>query len=145
MISPFDKPNTTVALYLEPYLNTYFKTYHNIITLSTMPTGPISGMVQSIHTNKLSPFQTNSPFSANECTFALFRYPNSQTQPNIKHGDAFMNENDIPSILSYLQSNQYTVDTQLSTMLFKSPAIIGNKPHSTHGKRKLICMFRYTV
>mgnify|MGYP001603920031 CR=1 FL=1 len=139
--NPFDNQNTTVAIYLEPYLNNVIHSYHNIITLSAMPNGPIANMVSTLRTFPLSPFQTNSPFSSNNCSYVLFRHP--QNQSHSKKPDAFLNEHDIPSIISYLQSNNYFVDTHTSTMLFQSPATSGN--HTSRGNRKLICMFRYTL
>jgi len=35
--SPFANTNSLIVLYLEPYLNTFYKSYQNIITLNAMP------------------------------------------------------------------------------------------------------------
>ena len=58
---------STFTLFLEPILNTYTKTYQNVITLSDTPQGPLQDHVCLIRTEKLSPFQqepitSNNPF-----------------------------------------------------------------------------------
>jgi hypothetical protein len=59
--SPFypkgsDTSNTVFTIYLEPILDSYSKTYINVITLSGIPTGPLGQMVKLISLPKLSPF-----------------------------------------------------------------------------------------
>jgi len=148
MESPFATANTTVVLYLEPYLNTYYKSYQNIITLSAMPTGPLAQLVSSISSPKLSPFQECSPFSsASHCTFILQRYPTNQPsygaggRHSVKNTDFFMGAEDIPSVFSYLQQNGYSIDTSLTKMLFKSNINVGGNSDNT--SRKMICMIQY--
>ena len=57
MESPFKKQNSTIVMYLEPFLNSYTKNYQNIITLSDMPDGSLANMVTMISSPKLSQFQ----------------------------------------------------------------------------------------
>jgi hypothetical protein len=45
-------------MYLEPVLNSYYKTYQNVITFSQCPVGPIKDMVTTMSPPKLSSFQT---------------------------------------------------------------------------------------
>ena len=55
-----------------------------------------------------------------------------------------MGADDIPAVLSYLQSNGYTIDTSITKMLFKSRAVIGGVAESRmSGDRKMICMVSY--
>jgi hypothetical protein len=149
MNSPFATANSSVALYLEPYLNTYYKTYQNIITLSSMPNGPLSQLVSTISSPKLSPFQEYGTFSSSHCFFVLLRYPTSDNgssasgRHSAKNPDFFMGAEDIPSVFSYLQQNGYTVDTSLTKMLFKSNIAVGAQLDNSAGKRKLICMINY--
>jgi hypothetical protein len=150
MESPFAKSNTTFVLYLEPVLNTYYKTYQNIITISTMPSGPLADMVTMINTPKLSPFQEFGQFSTPNfgrgfgCTYVLLRYPkyacgfSGGVGKNI---DYFMGADDIPSVLAFLNSNGYNVDTGITKMLFKSRITIGGVSETRlSGDRKMICM-----
>lgn len=142
--SPFEKNNgLTFSLYLEPFLNTYYQTYQNIITLNTMPCGPLSEMVTLMNTARLSTFQT-SYINKSNCKYVLLRYPAESL--GIRSGvcrniDAFMGVDDIPMILGYLVSSGYKVDTSLTKMLFQS-RINNNGVSETQfsGDRKLICM-----
>ena len=77
MISPFDNYNSHCILYLEPFLNNFHKTYQNIITLSSIPDGPLADLVTTTSISKLSPFQQLNSISSNpsNCTHVLLRYP----------------------------------------------------------------------
>lgn len=140
--SPFSSSSGSVVLYLEPVLNSYFKSYQNILTVSSVPSGPLKNMVSRIKFPKLSEFSTFSSFSpaSIECgTYVLGRYTSSI---NMSNSDAFMYADDIPSVLSYLQTNGYTIDTSLTTMLQKSEVRIGGNT-GAYGNRRMVCMFTY--
>jgi len=140
--SPFSSSSGSVVLYLEPVLNSYFKSYQNILTVSAMPSGPLKNMVFRIKFPKLSEFSTFSPFSSVsiECgTYVLGRYTRSV---NMSNSDSFMYADDIPSVLSYLVANGYTIDTSLTTMLQKSEIRIGGN-NGYSGNRRMVCMFTY--
>ena len=140
--SPFSSSSGSVVLYLEPVLNSYFKSYQNILTVSSVPSGPLKNMVSRIKFPKLSEFSTFSPFSSvsiDSCTYVLGRYASSI---NMSNGDSFMYADDIPSVLSYLQTNGYTIDTSLTTMLQKSEVRIGGN-NGASGNRRMVCMFYY--
>jgi hypothetical protein len=146
MESPFDN-NKSFVLYLEPFLNTYYSTYQNIITLNTLPSGPLSNMVVPYSMEKLSPFQEAGVFSGNlgfrgNCTLVLLRYPKGVCGGiNLKNTDTFMGADDIPSVISYLLSNGYRVDTDITKMLFKSRAMSGGiSENRFSGDRKMIAM-----
>jgi hypothetical protein len=157
MESPFGqgngKGNGTFVLYLEPILNTYYKTYQNIITVSDMPHGPLADMVTLINLPKLSPFQEAGVFSApslgrgmGSCVNVLLRYPKSGTGTGTgrtigKNTDHFLGADDIPSVLGYLVSNGYKVDTSITKMLQNSRVLIGGSSERRFsGDRKMICI-----
>ena len=80
MTSPFDSANSIITMYLEPILHPHFNSYINVITLSSMPSGPLSDMVKVMNFPKLSPFQQvgrfASPFATSAtCIHTLLRYP----------------------------------------------------------------------
>jgi hypothetical protein len=139
--SPFSSSSGSIVLYLEPVLNSYFKSYQNILTVSSMPSGPLKNMVFRVQFPKLSEFSSSSPFSSvSECgTYVLGRYTSSI---NMSNSDSFMYADDIPSVLSYLQTNGYTIDTSLTTMLQKSEIRIGGNTGYS-GNRRMVCMFTY--
>ena len=154
MESPFDTAQThTVIMYLEPILNTYYKTYQNVITLSDMPMGPISDMVRSINPPKLSPFQSFSPFASpfvgrnmgSGCVYALLRYPVASIGYNVKNTNIHMCAEDIPSVFSYLQKHHYVIETDMTKMLLLSDIPMGGVSETRmSGHRKMICAFTYS-
>tara|TARA_E500000331_G_C17011345_1_gene606551 strand:- start:299 stop:727 length:429 start_codon:yes stop_codon:yes gene_type:complete len=140
MNSIFDNFNTHIILYLEPFLNPLLKTYHNIISLSSTPDGPLKSFVTKINGKPLSTFQ-NDIFSP--CINVLLRYPITQLEQTnfIQNYNSFMNDDDIPSIFSYLQQNGYTVDTNLTQLLLQHDSAFFNNNKSS--KRRMICMITY--
>jgi len=148
MESPFKKQNSTIVMYLEPFLNSYTKNYQNIITLSDMPDGSLANMVTMISSPKLSPFQyLNNGNNVNNCIYVLLRYPkNTCGFGGIKHPDFFMGADDIPSIFGYLRTNSYSIDIETTKMMNKSRVLIGGVSDTRFsGDRKMICMFSYSV
>jgi hypothetical protein len=145
MESPFENENQTFVLYLEPILNNYHKTYQNIITVNKMPAGPISRMVKTISSPKLSRFQQAGPFNEGfGCMHALLRYPNDSANASVKNVNNYMLSEDIPSVFSYLQRNGYTIDTTLTNMLLRSKLpMVGVSEDRISGNRKMICMVKY--
>ena len=146
MSSPFTENNSTFVLYLEPVRNQYYKTYQNIITVSTMPPGPLEQLVKPQSFDKLSSFQQASPFyQGTNCVHVLLRYPKNQQYAATKHGDSFMTAEDIPAVLSYLQNNNYVVDTAMTKLMFKSRIpMSGVSEKRMSGDRRMICMVNYT-
>jgi hypothetical protein len=149
MTSPFASSNSIITMYLEPILHPHFNSYINVITLSSMPSGPLSDMVKVMNFPKLSPFQQvgrfASPFATSAtCIHVLLRYPKNTANASIKYNDSLMTAEDIPSVFSYLTSNGYTIEQSLSQMMFDSPVDIGGiSTQRLSGNKKMICMFKY--
>ena len=150
MDSPFDAYSTTCSMFLEPILNTYYKTYQNIITFNDMPKGPIARMVKPINPPKLSPFQSFSPFAAplygrqpgSGCVYALHRYPNGYA--GNKNTQQYMGVEDIPSVFGYLRNNGYTINTDYTEMIQRSHVPMGGVSETRlSGNRIMICIFSY--
>lgn len=139
-----DSGSIFFSIYVEPYLNSYYKTYQNIITLDSIPAGPLRQMVATVSRPKLSPFQELSPMSDNVfgCKFALMRYPVTNGF-SIKYKNSFMVDADVPAVLNYLGVNGYMIDTDLTRILQKSG--IGNNSFDYSGKRTLVCNVRYLM
>ena len=146
MESPFEKhgQGSTFVLYLEPILNPYFKAYQNVITLDRMPSGPLADMVTVVDLPKLSSFQEAGIFSSRGlggcCAHLLLRYRKTSGLFSWKNTDIFMGADDIPSVLGYLRANGYTVDTDLTRMIFESRVEVGGVSDKRFsGDRKVIC------
>ena len=145
MESPFytsNQTSNTVILYLEPILNTYYKTYMNILTVSHMPPGPLGAMIFPIRPEKLSPFQSPGIMGAfPQCTYAVGKY---RMRPIMSNIDTFMTAEDIPAVFGYLEANGYMIDRSLTHMLFDSKVDLGGVADNRYsGNRKMICMFYY--
>ena len=152
-LDPSDSPfshGKSFSLYLEPILNSYWKTYMQVITLNIIPDGPLHDLVMPVSFPKLSQFQEapgNSPFfRGSHCVPCLMRYPVSYIGGSgaaFKMGDAFMGADDIPSVFSFLQSNGYTIQTQLTSMLTDGAVPMGGVSEQRFsGNRKFIAMVR---
>jgi hypothetical protein len=140
MESPFDVyTNTTCSMYLEPMLNTYFKTYQNVITFDQIPNGPIGNMVKPVNPPKLSVFQQTGPFEK-ECTYVLHRYPKGCS---VKYGNCYMGISDISAVFGYLRNNGYTINMDDTKMLQRANLTGGVAENRLSGNRTLICMITY--
>ena len=121
MESPFDMiSNKVFALYLETLLEPFSQEYKTVVSLDTMPDGPISQCVFQAKSPELSIFKY--PYET-KCKYYLTKYPSTKT---------YMGRDDIPKIYSYLESNGYTVDKNL-TKLYKE----------NNTKREIIGIVKY--
>ena len=95
-----------IALYLEPILDPRTKEYINVLTLDTYPEGPLRDLVKQQRLPELSPFKKTS---TSTCKYVLIN-------PDTEYME-------LPSVFSYLQTNGYTIEYQL-TKLYKHPNIV---------------------
>lgn len=152
--------NRVITMYLEPVLNSYYKIYQNVITLSAIPAGPLREMVSIINPPKLSEWATASPFYGGGpafgrrpcgagCINILLKYPLgsggvSGYSAFSKNPDMALGADDIPAVFNYLHNNGYTVDTKMTRMLQNSDVYIGGTADNyMSGNRRFICMFTY--
>ena len=132
----------TYALYLEPMLNSYYKSYQNILTISHIPQGPLGAFITRLSAPKLSSFQTISyPLPMSGCLLAISRYPGKSS---MKYIDNFMYAADIPTVIGYLETNGYKIMTDITNLAFNGPVDFGSySPGTSYSNRKLVFMFRY--
>ena len=137
--SVFDLSNQSVSFYLDNVLDSFSQTYHKIVVVSAVPPGPLADMVTPMRFPPLSEFQTRSPFSS-ACSYVLLRYPKQEIghHVSLQHPHHFMTQQDIPSLLAYLSSHGYTIQTEL-TKLISQHAL---HSHDT-SSRKFICFATY--
>ena len=135
--SVFDISNASVSFYLDNVLDTHSQTYHKVITLSSMPPGPVANMVVSKSFSPLSAFQVRSPWDnyGSSCKYVLLRYP-KQDIGGGTFPQHFMRQDDIPSLFSYLTSNGYTIQTALTELITEQGFGMDS--------RKLICFASYS-
>lgn len=100
---------STFSILLEPILDPYNKSYRQIVTCSMKPYGPLEKFVGHASFSKLSPFQTYRESS--QCIYFL--------RP-IDSCDSFMTSENIPSLLSYLETNGYVIHYDYMKIVKKS-------------------------
>ncbi len=102
----------SITLYLEPILDPFTKEYTNVITVDRYPgEGPLRDLVKQQRLPSLSEFKTPITTKCKYIVTAL--------------GDRNCNlvKEDIPFLLTYLQKNGYTIETEL-TKLYKHEHLI---------------------
>tara|TARA_Y100000389_G_scaffold203656_1_gene252890 strand:+ start:1081 stop:1479 length:399 start_codon:yes stop_codon:yes gene_type:complete len=131
MISPFDNlSQQSYILSLKTILNTFTHNYCKIIVIDRIPIGPLASLVTTISTPQLSPFQNNT--LGHSCIYPIIRFPN--ISPNLNQIDHFLTTHDIPSIISYLRSNNYVIDSDLTNLISQS----------FNNSSQTICMFHFS-
>lgn len=133
----------TVTLFSQPYLDTKHNCYKNIVTINTIPYGPLSNFVRRVKLKNLSPFNNiindYTCNNYNNCKYALSSMNTFNVNCN-KFNDCceLMTAEQIPNLISFLLSNGYSVDTSITKMFNDGP--ISLSPWDTS---KLICFITY--
>lgn len=112
------------TVYSEPFLNSYYKDYQNILTVDYAPSGAVGAHVKRVNAPTLSPFNTfpSALSPIDNCINAFVRNVNGFT---MKNNNPFLNERDIPSLLAFLRIHGYTVDMETVKIMHK--AKVGTK------------------
>jgi hypothetical protein len=86
------------------------------------PEGPLRRLVRRIQLPRLSPFQKEGPcYSVQKCGLAI------HSLLELTNGCNLMTPDEIPGLISFLQSNGYQIETQITNMLNQSEVKINNK------------------
>jgi hypothetical protein len=129
----------TVSLFSQPYLDTYNQCYTNIVVVNLFPKGPLGQLVKFIKFPKLSEFKEAG--SSKQCGYALQSIEGNHTfnsNCNCNCKSNLMSVDEVPTLISYLVSCGYTVDTSI-TKMFNSSEI----RFDTNNANKLICFITY--
>jgi hypothetical protein len=119
------------TIFSQPYYDPYKQCYKNIITLNLLPNGPLRQLTRQIKLNKLSPFQVEGPCTPiDKCTLALVSI---QSKTNC-YCD-LMTPDELPNLYSFLFSNGYQIETQLTNMMNQGEVKSSNK--------RLVCNASY--
>ena len=106
-------------LSVEPFLYQHFKCYKQIITINIKPNGPLNTLVQRVNPPKLSPFKERSPCCDEPtCILAIKSINNPQN---------LMCVDELPSLITFLSTNQYEIDTSITKIMMKSDVKLKNK------------------
>ena len=148
-------------LSIRVFLDTCNGCYKNIITINTLPEGPLSKLVRKLQMPQVSPFKTQT--ACNGCAYVLYspndgyngyngnnfnngyngnNFNNGYNGNNFNNGNNcnngnIMNETHIPELFSFLISNGYTIDTGLTKLL--------NKNEIKMNDDKVLCFITYNT
>lgn len=126
----------TVSLFSQPYLDRINQCYKNIVTLNLPPQGPLAELVRFIQFPKLSEFKQDAPCNKiKQCGYALMSLDGCSIN---RCGDNLMTVDEVPTLISFLVSNGYTVDTSITKMFNQSEIRF-----DTNTGNKLICFITY--
>jgi len=143
----FDNGMKTFTITSQPFYDQYNQCYKNIMMINVEPQGPLRQLVRRTKLPRLSPFQREGPCNPiPQCGLALLSlagtnfgyfptpYINRNTRPincnlciNYNSGCDLMTPNEIPDLITFLQSNGYQIETQITNMLNQSEIKLSNK------------------
>ena len=117
----------TVTITSQPFYDQYNQCYKNIMMVNLEPQGPLSRLVRRLRLPRLSPFQREGPCNPiQKCGLAL-QSINTGCCNKYNSGCDLMTPNEIPDLISFLQSNGYQIETQITNMLLQSEIKLSNK------------------
>lgn len=131
----------TVSLFSQPFLDTYNQCYKNIVVVNLKPQGPLADLVRFVKFPPLSEFKQPGPCSPlKQCGYALMSLGTCSTGCLRKTSDGsdLMVVDEVPTLISYLVSNGYSVDTSITKMFNESDIRF-----DTNTGNKLICFITY--
>jgi len=129
-------PLKTISLFSQPYLDTYNQCYKNIITLNSMPQGPLASIVRRVQFPVLSEFKSygygyGSCNTTKTCGLALISISNCAKND-------LMDVDEVPILMSFLLSNGYSIDTSITKMFNQTDIRF-----QTNNSNTLICFITY--
>ena len=120
-----------------PFYDQYNQCYKNIITVNMDPQGPLRRLVRRIQLPALSPFQREGSCNpiqrcglsiqslcGTEYGLTSARYTGCS---NNKYGCDLMTPDEMPDLISFLQSSGYQIETQITNMFNQSEIKLSNK------------------
>ena len=128
----------TISLFSQPFLDTYNQCYKNIVVVNLKPQGPLGELVRLVKFPPLSEFKQPGPCSPlKDCGYAIMSLDGCSAGCG-KFGNDLMVVDEVPTLISYLVSNGYSVDTSITKMFNASDIRF-----DTNTGNKLICFITY--
>ena len=123
----------TFTITSQPYYDQYNQCYKNIMMVNLEPQGPLKQLVRQLKLPKLSPFQREGPCNPiQQCGLAIQSlnsynpYASGCCNKN-NSGCNLMTPNEIPDLITFLQSQGYQIETQITNMLNQSEIKLTDK------------------
>ena len=132
----------TFTIVSQPYYDQYCKQYQNVLMVNVVPEGPLGHLIRRLQLPRL--YREGSNYNGIEgCGLAITNpFPNNRSFSNNYNNNtrnctnSLMTPNEIPDLYSFLTSNGYQIETQLTNMMNQSAVKI------TPG-RQIICSATY--
>ena len=127
----------TFTITSQPYYDQYCKQYQNILMVNVVPEGPLGHLIRRLQLPRL--YKEGSNYNGVEgCGLAIINpFPRTFSNNNNRNcNNSLMTPNEIPDLYSFLTSNGYQIETQLTNMMNQSAVKI------TPG-RQIVCMATY--
>jgi hypothetical protein len=116
----------TFTITSQPFYDEYNQCYKNILTINTEPQGPLRKFVKRINFPRLSQFQREGPCNEiPKCGLVLYGL-SSNVNCFKGNGCNIMTPNNILDLTSFLLSNGYQIETQITNMLNQSEVKLTN-------------------
>ena len=127
----------TFTITTQPFYDQYNQCYKNILMINIIPQGPLRQFVRQLKLPRLSPFQDHGPCNnIPKCGLVLTNlHYNYYDNCNSGKCCDLMTPNEIPDLYSFLSSNGYQIDTQLTNMMNQSEVKLTNS--------RIICSATY--
>jgi len=127
----------TFTITSQPFYDQYNQGYKNIMMVNIEPQGPLRRLIRRTNLPRLSPFHREGPCNPiQQCGLAIqsLRFHNFGYTANnySRHvckptsGSDLMTPDEIPDLISFLQSNGYQIETQITNMLNQSEIKLSN-------------------
>ncbi len=101
-------PVKTFTIFSQPYLDKINQCYLTLITLNTMPQGPLKDLVVSVRMPPLSEFKQPGPCSPIQLCALGLRTP---------YRCGLMTLDDLPELMSFLADNNYSFNKSVTKIL----------------------------
>jgi hypothetical protein len=142
----------TFTITSEPYYDPILQQYKNILTTNVEPNGPLKQFVtylrnnnrqQSYFNRQLQPYNNQQPYNINKIVLISLRGANIIAGNGLRNviprnlyrnynqtmncGNFLMTPNEIPDLITFLQSNNYQIETQITNMMNQSEIKLYNQ------------------
>jgi hypothetical protein len=115
----------TFTITSEPYYDPLQQQYKNILTINVIPKGPLKNFVTRLRNNR--PIYNNNRQPLPIYKLVLINIPHGNdirpiafNTSKIDCGSYLMTPNEIPDLITFLQSNNYQIETQITKMINQS-------------------------
>jgi len=140
----------TFTITSHTFYDQYSQNYRNILMVNVEPPGPLIRHVRRLRLPRLSPFRRNDYQSNYQgCGLAIFNSLLLSLVPgSTRNGLDFMTPDEIPYLITYLESHGYQIDTQITNMLNQSEVkltdrkLVFNVTYYGEGKQPSIVYIR---